>query len=133
MIKKERKRKKYTCDNINNYQNKTARSSRPEVFCKKGVLRNFAKFTGKHLCQSLFLIEACNFIKKETLAQAFVCEFCEFSKDTFFYRTPPVAASQQLLLSVPRNSVSKTSWNCCFYKKQQVWSIWFKTKIKQMV
>ena len=30
------------------------RSSRQEVFCKKGVLRNFAKFTGKHLCQSLF-------------------------------------------------------------------------------
>ena len=26
----------------------------PEVFCKKGVLRNLAKFTGKHLCQSLF-------------------------------------------------------------------------------
>ena len=26
----------------------------PEVFCKKGVLRNFAKCTGKHLCQSLF-------------------------------------------------------------------------------
>ena len=32
----------------------TFRSSRPEVFCKKGVLRNFAKFTGKHMCQSLF-------------------------------------------------------------------------------
>ena len=31
------------------------RSSRPEVFCRKGVLRKFAKFTGKHLCQSLFL------------------------------------------------------------------------------
>ena len=30
------------------------RSRRPEVFCKNGVLRNFAKFTGKHLCQSLF-------------------------------------------------------------------------------
>ena len=30
------------------------RSSRPEEFCKKGLLRNFAKFTGKHLCQSLF-------------------------------------------------------------------------------
>ena len=29
-------------------------SSRPEVFCKKSVLRNFAKFSGKHLCQSLF-------------------------------------------------------------------------------
>ena len=29
-------------------------SSRPEVFCKKVVLRNFAKVTGKHLCQALF-------------------------------------------------------------------------------
>ena len=30
------------------------RSSRPEVFCKKGVLKNYVEFTGKHLCQSLF-------------------------------------------------------------------------------
>ena len=30
------------------------RSSRPEVFCKNTVLRNFAKFKGKHLCQSIF-------------------------------------------------------------------------------
>ena len=30
-------------------------SSRPDVFCKRGALRNFTKFTGKHLCQSLFL------------------------------------------------------------------------------
>ena len=28
------------------------RSSRPEVFSKTGVLKNVAKFTGKHLCQS---------------------------------------------------------------------------------
>ena len=33
---------------------KMSRGSRPEVFSKKGVLRNFAKFTGKHLCQRLF-------------------------------------------------------------------------------
>ena len=26
----------------------------PDVFCKKGVLKNFADFTGKHLCQRLF-------------------------------------------------------------------------------
>ena len=25
-----------------------------ELFCKKGVLRNFTKYTWKHLCQSLF-------------------------------------------------------------------------------
>ena len=30
------------------------RSSRPDVFCKKGVQRIFSKFTGKHLCQSLY-------------------------------------------------------------------------------
>ena len=30
------------------------RISHPEVFCKKGVLRNFAKFIGKHLYQCLF-------------------------------------------------------------------------------
>ena len=26
-----------------------SRSSRPEVFCKKGVIKNLAKFKGKHL------------------------------------------------------------------------------------
>ena len=51
------------------------RSSRLEVFCKK--------VAGG----------ACNFIKKETLTQVFSCEFCKISKNTFFYRTPPVAAS----------------------------------------
>ena len=34
------------------------RCSRSELFCKKGVLKNFAKFTGKHLCQSLFFDKA---------------------------------------------------------------------------
>ena len=38
------------------------------VVCKIGVLKNFANFTGKHLCWSLFLInlqaKALNFIKK---------------------------------------------------------------------
>ena len=48
---------------------------------KKGVLRNYTKITGKHLRQSPFLI---NFIKKETFAQAFSCEFFEISKNIFF-------------------------------------------------
>ena len=78
-------------------------NSCPEVFCSKGVLRNFAKFTGKRPCQGLFFNknaglrqlrpEACNFIKKETLAQVFSCEFCKIFKNTFSYRAPPVAAS----------------------------------------
>ena len=36
----------------------------------------------------------CNFIKKETQAQVFSCEFCEISKNTFCYRTPLVATSE---------------------------------------
>ena len=34
-----------------------------------------------------------NFIKKEFLAKVFSGEFYEISKNTFFYRTSPVAAS----------------------------------------
>ena len=38
----------------NNENSVPDRSSLLEVFCKEGVLKNFTKFTGKHLCQSLF-------------------------------------------------------------------------------
>ena len=73
------------------------RSSRPNLFCEKGVLRTFANFTGKHLRQTVFFNKvagnACNFIQKETLAQVFSCEVCEISKNTFFYRTTLVVAS----------------------------------------
>ena len=60
--------------------------------CKKGVLRDFAKFTGKHLWQDLFL-NACDVIKKEAVTQRFSSEFCKISKNIFSYKTPPVAAS----------------------------------------
>ena len=78
---------------------------RPDMFYKKVVLRYFTIFTGKHLCQSLFLIKlqilnfiekVANFIEKETLAQAFSCEFCEISKNTFVYRTLLPAASDDI-------------------------------------
>ena len=40
--------------------------------------------------------ETCNFIKRENLAQLFSCEFWEISKNTFCFRTPPVAASEHI-------------------------------------
>ena len=71
-----------------------------EVFCKKGVFKNFAKFTEKHLCQSLFFkklqASACNFIKKETLAQVFSCEICEIFKNIYFTEYPRTTASENL-------------------------------------
>ena len=42
---------------VTNERIENTRSSHPEVLCKKGVLSNFANFTGKHLCQSLFFNE----------------------------------------------------------------------------
>ena len=67
----------------------TVQKQPPEVFCEKGVLRNYTKFTGRHLCQSLFFNKAGkrdsgSFVKKETLTQVFFSEFCEISKNTFF-------------------------------------------------
>ena len=50
------------------------RSSQRRCPVRKGVLRNFAKFRPQD----------CNFIKKETHAQVFSCEFCEIFKNTFF-------------------------------------------------
>ena len=44
----------FSCDTDKVKKTSNNRSSHPEVFCKKGVLRNFTNFTGKHLCQSLF-------------------------------------------------------------------------------
>ena len=49
--------------------------SRLEVLCKKCVLRNFAKFTGKHKKE-----------KKETLARWFSCKCCKI-KNSFFLQT----------------------------------------------
>ena len=70
------------------------------MFCKKVLLRNFAKFTGKHLCQSLFFNKVAglrpeSLIKKETPAKLFSCEFCEISENT--YRTPAVAPSDRVI------------------------------------
>ena len=74
----------------------------PEVFCKTGVLRNFANFTGKHLCQRLFFKKV--FLLKKSLwhrcflAQGFSCEFCKISKNTFFTEHPRTTGSEILEL-----------------------------------
>ena len=78
----------------------TYRSNRPGVFCRKGDLRNFATFIGKHLCQISLLIrfrcspEACNSIKKRLWHRSFPANFsAKISRNSFLYRTPLVASS----------------------------------------
>ena len=70
----------------------------PELLYKNVVLRNFAKLTGKQLRQRLSFNNvaghACNFIKKESLAQVFFFKFCEISKNTCFIEHLGTTASE---------------------------------------
>ena len=90
---------------------------------KKGILRNFVKFTEKPLCQSLFFnknAKACSLIKKDTLAQVFSYEFYKISKNIFFtehlWATASVKLCQKLIFliellkpgSTPLKLASKT-------------------------
>ena len=52
------------------------RSSRPGVFGKKVVLRNFAKFTRKHLCQNLFFNKAAGLRQKMVQNLELPLTFC---------------------------------------------------------
>ena len=95
------------------------------MFLKRGVLKNFVILTEKGLCWSLFLIKlqkgpkvltnlqgfveaairkiffenirACDIIKKG-LTQVFFCEYCEIFKNTFFHKTPLVAAAMSVFI-----------------------------------
>ena len=62
----------------------------PEAFCKKRCSLKFWK--------------ACNFLKKETLAQVFSCEFCKTPKNMF--STEQSAEHFQMTASAPSSSIS---------------------------
>ena len=60
----------------------------------KKVLLEISQNSQENPCARVsFLIKLQAWGLKETLALVFSCEFCEISKNTFFYKTPPVAAS----------------------------------------
>ena len=81
-------------------------NSRPEVFCKKDVLRTFTKFTGKHLCKSLFFnkiagLRPATLFKKRLWQKSFPVNFAKFLRTPFLQNT-----SGWLLLS------QKTQFQC---------------------
>ena len=55
---------------------------------QKSCLKNFVIFSGTHLRPS-----GLQLYYKETPTQVVSCKICEIFKSTFFYRSPPVAAS----------------------------------------
>ena len=67
------------------------RSSHPEVFFKNGILRNFTKFTGKHLCQSLFFNNVAGprpvtLLKKRLWHRCFPVNFVKFLRTPFYIK-----------------------------------------------
>ena len=81
------------------------RSSRLEVFSRKGVLRNFKKFTGEHLCQSLVCnrvarLRTVTLLKKRFWYRCFPVNFWKFLK------TPSITEQLRwLLLTTPVNQL----------------------------
>ena len=77
----------------------------PNCSVWKSGLRNFVKFTVKHLCQSLHFnkvagLRPATLSRKRPWHRFFSCEFCEISKNT----------SGRLLLVVVRCCVSTFEW-----------------------
>ena len=72
----------YTFKNITEF-----RSSCSKVFCKKGVFKNFANFTRKHLCQRLFFNKVAG-LRPATLLKNRLWhrkwQFAKFSGTPFF-------------------------------------------------
>ena len=70
------------------------------MFCQKVVRKIFAKLTGKHLCQNLFFNKVADSgkmrFKMRQRHRCFSVNFTKIFKNNFFYRIPPVAASEFL-------------------------------------
>ena len=65
------------------------RSSHRRCSIKKGILNNFTKFTGKHLCQGLFLhkiagLRPAALLKKRLWNRFFPTNFVKFLRTSFF-------------------------------------------------
>ena len=93
------------------------RSSHQRCSMKKGVLRNFTKFTGKHLCQSLFFnkvagLRPATLLKKRLWHRCFPVNFVKFLRTPFLQNT-----SGRLLLGLPEN-ISKTSFDVDIFASQ---------------
>ena len=81
---------------------------------KKGVLKNFAKFAGKNLCQGLYFardlgLRPATLWKKRLRYRCFSVNFVKFSRTPFLHNTPG-----RLLLLLSKISNNKHLWkNLC--------------------
>ena len=109
--------------------NKQFQKQATEVFCKKMFLEISQNSLENTCTRASFLIklqaEACNFTKKETLAQVFSCEFYKISRNTFFtehfgllllyfsYRCP--SSSDAIKARITQSSWCSFSYTCTVF------------------
>ena len=78
----------YTSYITNTYDYETCiQKQRPEVFCKKGILKNSRNFIGKHTCRSLSFTKLKTF-RPSTLLKRGILQRCFPVKFPKFLRTP---------------------------------------------
>ena len=92
------------------------------------VFQNFTIFTGKHMCWSLFLINLLAwtlFFLKKTPTKMLPVDIVKFLRTGFFYRTPPVAASDS-------PTTVHAQCVCVLWFRVSLWfSFWSKTYPKR--
>ena len=98
------------------------RSSRSQMFFKIVALKNFANFTVKHLCWSLVLMKlqtlrSAALLKRDCNTGAFLW------KNTYFYRTPPMATSDKgswpIFTSIIKRIWPINDWCSSVYRNRQ--------------
>ena len=77
----------------------------PELLYRKGALKNFAKFTGKYLCQSLFLIKLLAWGLARLWHKCFPVNFTKFLRTSFLQNT-----SERLLHKSNRKTPEMEYW-----------------------
>ena len=80
----------------------------PEVFCEKISQNSLENTCARDFFKQSCRPDACNFIKKETLAQVFLSEFWEMSKNTFFIEHLRTTASDNSVFIVEEVYSNKT-------------------------
>ena len=95
-------------------------------FVKEGVLKNFANFTGKHLCWSIFLLKQQNFwlatlSKRNSNTGVFLSEHSEIFINSYFEEQSLENESYScLFMSKVRTGKSKEGILKLFYSKRKM-------------
>ena len=114
---------------------KEHRNGRPKIPCKKGVLRNFTKFTWKHLCQSLYFNEVAGLspatlLIKRLWHRCFPVKFAKFLRTSFLTEhfqwlllTAPNFVSVPRLCTIQNasNSLTKAQLRTPFLQNSSQW------------